>query len=1089
MNKYFPLKKIKPSKDIYGFFDGILELISVSTNAVCTSFSPKGEQAGAIFNHNGFCEKLSKILPKEIFEETCVNQHKEAFSECVKCKKPIFFHCSFGLLNYIVPVGVDDEDAYIFVGQVLSDKANGSFLEELCKKFPEVKKAVQNYNGLARIKPSKLKEIVKSFSQLLEKEIKRFSEIHEKSEKLLSFRREMQSYFVEIGAAMGSSLNLHNLLNLVVQASARLVNASSGSICLIENKDMVTRVTYGDYFKKEIIGQEESLSVKEDLIGWDEKNKTAFFHSPAEFISVNESRDENVKSYLGIPLLIKDEVKGILNIYDNKIREFSLEEIDMLVAFANQAALAIDNIQLFHYEQTKAREAANLYNAVKIIGQSLNLNEVVNLSTQQMIKIAEVNRCIMFLYDDESSSFNFAGSAGLSEDQVEFFSMLKMTLADFKENIWEEIKQGQCVFFDKAPQSCKVLQRIYTSLPSNSCLIIPLFTKEGLIGLFYIDDSNIAKTFTQAETKVIMTLAVQIAMAIQRASLLNRLEENFNDLKSLYSVSTSLVVLRLEKIYELIVEKSSELLRLKDVSLIMFNDEKNQFELAAHNNIDELLTNKKAIEKTVKFIGGRKKPVICSTVSSQRSALKEIMKKTGKNTALCLPMYSKNKFLGIVSVFTDKTIHFSEQQIRLIQSFINQAVVSIENALLYKIVQNKVKELATLFEVGKSVISSLHFDKVLDEIVENIMKVVHSDAVSIMLLDEDAEELTIKTMKGLGHHHYREKIKIGEGVAGIAAKTGHPMMIIDSKKIKSTISFPDRVRKDNLKTILSVPLQAKGRVIGLLNLYAKDIYYYSKAEVNLLSTLANQAAVALENAMLYREQYEIAQIIQSSLMPEFDIKFNGVEIGSKYIPSLKISGDYYDLVPLEDKKFAVYIADVAGKGTGAAIYTVRGKYVLKSFSSVNYEPKEVLNNLNRILYPETEAEKFISVFYAVVDLEKNSVRYSSAGHEPAILYKSRENEIKLLTSDGILIGVEESAYYGQEEVVVEKGDILALYTDGITEARSGDGEFFGIERLKDVVNENKHLPPQKIAERIHNEVQKFAYKRLSDDFTLLVIKF
>lgn len=1087
MNKYFPLKKIKPSKEIYGFFDGILELISISTNAVCTSFSSKGEQAGAVFNHNNFCEKLSKILPQEIFESICVNQHQEAFSECVKYKKPIFFHCSFGLLNYILPMGVDDKDAYIFVGQVLSDKANRSFLDELCRKFPELKKAVQNYSALPQIKSSKLKEIVKSFSHLLEKEIKRFSEIHEKSEKLLTFRREMQSYFAEIGAAMGSSLNLHSLLNLVVQVSTRLVNADSGSICLVENKDMVTRVTYGDFFKKGVAYTEESLSVKEDFMGWDEKNK--LFRKTTQLLYSDKNNGDGVKSYLGIPLLIKDEVKGILNIYDNKIRNFSLEEIDMLTAFANQAALAIDNIQLFQYEQTKAREASNLYNAVKIIGQSLNLNEVLNLSTQQMVKIAEVNRCIMFLYNEESSAFNFAGSSGLSEDQIEFFSMLKMTLSDFKDNIWDQIKQGQIVFFDKIPKSCKVLQRIYTILPSNSCLIVPLFTKEGLTGLFYMDDSNIAKTFTQAETKVIMTLAVQIAMSIQRASLLNKLEDNFNHLRSLYNVSTSLGVLKLEKIYNLIVEKTSELLNLKDVSLIMFNEEKNHFELAAHNNLEEFLIDKKAVEKTVEFIGGRRKPIIYNASSSQRSAIKEIMKKSGKNTALYLPMYSKNKFIGILSVFTDKIIHFSEQEVRLIQSFINQAVVSIENALLYKIVQNKVKELATIFEVGKAVISTLHFDKVLDEVVENIMKVVHSDAVSIMLLDEDREELTIKTMKGLGSHHYHEKVKIGEGVAGIAAKTGHPMILIDSKKVKSIISFPKRVKKDNLKTILSVPLQAKGRVIGLLNLYAKDIYYYSKAEVNLLSTLANQAAVAIENAILYREQYEIAQIIQSSLMPEFDIKFSGVDIGSKYIPSLKISGDYYDLVPLEDKKFAVYISDVAGKGTDAAIYTVRGKYVLKSFSNVKYEPKEVLTNLNRILYPETEAEKFISVFYAIVDLGGNNISYSSAGHEPAILYKTKDNEIKMLSSDGMLIGVEEKVDYGQNTVSLEKDDVLVLYTDGITEARSKDGEFFGVDRLKDIIVDHKYLSSQKMTEKIYNEVQKFSPKKLGDDFTLVVIKF
>ncbi|MFH1453640.1 MAG: SpoIIE family protein phosphatase [Armatimonadota bacterium] len=1089
MNKYFPLKKTKTSKKTYDFFNNILELISISTNAVCSAFDLKGEQISTIFNHNKFCQKLSKVLPEDVFKQLCVNQHKEAFLESVKEKKPICFHCSFGFLSYIFPVTLHDKDTFIFVGQILAEREKSDFLEDICRKFPAAKKVIKEYRTLPKIQAGKLKSVVKSFSKLLDNEIRRYNEINEKSEKLLSFRKEMQDYFVEIGTAMGSALNLHNLLNLIVQSSTRLVNADCGSICLIENKDLLTRVTYGDRFDKGVIKAPHALNIQESLIGWSRENMPLDYlgHGHGGLQEAGGAGD--IKSYLGIPLLIKDEVKGILNIYDDKPREFSLEEIEMLTAFANQAALAIDNIQLFQYEQTRAREATDLYNAVKIIGQSLNLDDVVNLSIQQMIKIAEVNRCIMYLYDDEASVFNFAGSAGLSEEQVEVFSMLKPSMSDFKENIWDQIRQGQCVFFDKMPQMGTVLHKIYEILPSNFCLIVPLFTKEGLTGLFYIDDSNIAKTFPQPELKVIMTLSVQIAMAIQRAKLLNKVEENFNYLRALYNLSTSLGILKLDKICELIVKKTSELMDIKNVSLIMLNEERDIFEVASESGIHTELKDEKAVEKIIKLVIGRRKPVVFSIHQKKHAGLKTILKKAGMETILCLPMYSKNRLIGVLSLFGESTTHFSAQSIRLIQGFITQAIVSIENALLYKIVQNKVHELATIFEVGKSITSTLHFDKVLREISETTMKAVHSDAVSIMLLDEKLQELSIKTAKGLSFHHYKDKIKVGRGVAGIAVKTGHPMMLIDTDKPRTALSFPDSVRKDNLKTILSVPLKSKGRIIGLLNLYASDIYYYSQAEINLVSTLTNQAAMALENAMLYQDQYDIAQIIQSSLMPQKNVSFEGVDIGSKYIPSLQLSGDYYDLVPLSGNKFAVYISDVAGKGTEAAIYTVRGKYILRSFSSIEYEPGDVLFNLNQILYPETEEEKFISVFYAIVDLNEKTIKYSGAGHEPAILYKANGDKVETLNSAGLLIGVNNNETYGQETVSIEQGDILILYTDGITEARSKEGELFGFERLKNIISESKDLSSQKIADKIYNEIQKFTLKNLSDDFTLLVIKF
>lgn len=1099
MNKYFPFKNIKAAKDTYEFFNNILELVAASTGAVCAVFSPKGEQISSTFNHNKFCEKLSKCLPAEVFNQTCASQHKEAFLECYKTRKPIFFHCSFGLLNYILPTVVEDKDFFIFVGQVLSESKNIDFLNQISQKFPLAANAAKDYNALSTVSARKLKEIVRHFSHLLDSAVKRYKEIRERGEKLAAFKNQMQSYFIEIGTAMGSSLNLHELLNLIIKVSTRLVNASSGSICLVENKNLVTRVNYGPYFEKDLScatgghatggHATGSINIRENLIGWNDENKIAYNRDELNIVFKEDASQSRAKSYLGVPLLIKDEVKGVLNIYDDKTRDFSLEEIEILTAFANQAALAIDNIQLFQYEQTRAKEATNLYNAVKAIGQSLNLTDVVNLSIQQMLKVAQVNRCIMFLYNESAQLFNFAASAGLSEDQAEFFSMLKITLPDLKEEIWSKIKEGQSVFFDKMPQSCNVLQRIYTALPSNSCLIAPLFTKEGLTGLFYLDDSNIAKTFTSPEMKVIMTFAVQIAMAIQRARLLNKVEENFNHLKSLYNVSTSLGTLKLDKICELIVKKTSELLGVKDVSLIMLNEETGGFAVASHTGLPPELTAKELTGKIVKFAAHRKKVLQFFASQSRRSSIKTVLDKIGYEFILCVPMFSKNTLIGIINIFSRDALHFSEAEVRLIQSFANQAVTSIENALLYKVVQNKVHELASIFEVGKAITSTLNFDKVLGNIAENIMKVIHSDAISIMLLDEKLEELSIRTAKGLGNHHYKEKVKVGEGVAGIAVKTGRPMMLIDSKRQKTGLTFPDSVKKDKLKTILSVPLKAKGKIIGLVNVYAKDIYYYSQAEINLLSTLSNQAAMALENARLYRQQYQIAQIIQGSLMPQINMRFEGVEVGAKYIPSLEISGDYYDLVPLSGRKFAVYISDVAGKGTDAAIYTARGKYILKSFSKIEYDPKEVLTQLNAILHPETEAEKFISVFYAVIDLDAMTVNYASAGHEPVILHKSKTEETKVLKTDGLLIGVKDNENYCQETQNLDIGDILVLYTDGITEARSKAGEFFGSERLSQVIRDNKNLSSQEIVEKIYKEVQKFTLKNLQDDFTLLVIKF
>jgi GAF domain-containing protein len=921
-------------------------------------------------------------------------------------------------------------------------------------------------------------EALASEVALLVETARLYNESQKKAIDLARSRDEIKSYFTKIGTAMATLLDLRQLLQLIVEISVNLTHADAGSIYLIEDKRLsrYVAVAYDDRQEgdaKPIRDRKISASTTE--------------HFLEEMFDPSE-----IKSYLGIPLERKGEVNGLLNIVDRKPRSFSPEDVEMLSIFAGHAALAIDNAQLFMMEQKKAREATALYQASKSIGESVDLDEVLSLSVEQLTKTMELDRCLILLLDYKKLELYLASQVGLSDEQKEFFSFFRIPIDDINDELWESLVQGRPVSLPCAPCASASLQKFFQVFPASSCLLVPLFTKNQLIGIIYLDDSRLPHNFTDSQVRLVMTLALQIASAIQRATLVEQMENNLDQLKALHQVSTAVTgTLSLPKVFDLIVDKASSLIGAPATSMLAWEDSTRDYVMEASLG----LTGDMAKEEFHRLIsdktGKRRRHMtyyISADVEGEDPLIYSTLKSSGMGGYVSVPLITRKKVMGVLNCFCNEDDKFDSQEIRLLRSFANQAAIAIENARLYAIIKNKVRELATVFEVGKSITSTLELDKVLDEITSSVAKVMEADAVSIMNLDEERQELMIIKTLGLGKYHRGETIRVGSGIAGIAAKLGRPMVLHDEENSPSPYKFPEQVKRDGLRTLLSVPLKVRDKVIGLINIYKKLIYQFLPTEINLLSTLANQAAVAIENARLYNEQYDIAQIIQRNLMPSREIKHPGVDIGYIYIPSEILSGDYFEVISLGEKHFSLVIADVSGKGTQAAIYNARGKYIIRSYAKAGYSPGHILTLLNQLMEEETGWDKFISLLYIDVDLKKMKITYSSAGHEPLILWDDSEKEACLLGAPNLPIGVFPGTVYDEMTRDVAPGDIMLLYTDGITEGRSREGDFFGTERVVEILKENFHLSAQALANKIHTRVQKFTRRNITDDLSLLVAR-
>ena len=298
---------------------------------------------------------------------------------------------------------------------------------------------------------------------------------------------------------------------------------------------------------------------------------------------------------------------------------------------------------------------------------------------------------------------------------------------------------------------------------------------------------------------------------------------------------------------------------------------------------------------------------------------------------------------------------------------------------------------------------------------------------------------------------------------------------------------------------LLVPLAASDRIVGVIALPPKaGGESYQLHEIQLLTIVAGQTAMQLENARLYEEEVtkekleeemRLARAIQSRLLPSNIPSYQGIQIDAVNLSSKAVSGDYYDMIQCEDGQLAIVIADVSGKGMPASLLASNLQASLRAQCDLCGDPGAILSRVNRQLYAATDSMHFATVFLAFFDPASRHLRYSSGGHDAPVLLDAQGGHQRL-HEGGLPLGAFDFGDYPEGEVVLNDGDLLLFYTDGLTETRSPDGEDeYGVERLDGFLRDHRHLDVSSLLPRIDQELQLFRGRReAEDDITLIGLK-
>jgi serine phosphatase RsbU (regulator of sigma subunit) len=246
------------------------------------------------------------------------------------------------------------------------------------------------------------------------------------------------------------------------------------------------------------------------------------------------------------------------------------------------------------------------------------------------------------------------------------------------------------------------------------------------------------------------------------------------------------------------------------------------------------------------------------------------------------------------------------------------------------------------------------------------------------------------------------------------------------------------------------------------------------------------------------EELRIARAIQMSLLPRGQIAVPGLSISALCVPAREVGGDYYDFFPLGDDRLGVLIADVSGKGTSAALYMAELKGLMLSLSRTCPSPRQLMLTANEIISENLDSRSFITMTYAVVDLAARTMTYARAGHTPLIYRRERDAEpcVEVFTPDGLVLGLRIDGgelfdrLLTESTLSLDRGDLLLLFTDGISEAMNADSDLFGEARLAKLVEEHGHLPADELRERVLREIEAFvAGAPQHDDMTMILMKF
>lgn len=557
----------------------------------------------------------------------------------------------------------------------------------------------------------------------------------------------------------------------------------------------------------------------------------------------------------------------------------------------------------------------------------------------------------------------------------------------------------------------------------------------------------------------------------------------------------------LEETLSLIPRGANHLLRSETCSLMLIDHGKNEF------FFNETVGGKRAVLREVRVpldqgVAGtvvrtcqgllinqaENDPRICGDV--------DLMNRFNPRNLICMPLMVGDRIIGVLRVLNKKKANFSETDFDTLKSFSAFAALAIDQRHLYQEMENKASETSVLYLLSGSINYCRSIEELLQKNARIVSDTFQADRVSI--ITRDGGGFAIRASLGLPETISKiRKVTINGNVLGYMLRTGSGVYspnICDDERFESNHAQTYRG-----SSFVAAPLRLKDSIFAFLCVTErKRRLPYQQSDLQFLEKIAGQIMDNYNYLWLAEESRQKKQMenelcitarMQQDILPKDFPSADGLEVAARSIPAKIVGGDFYDYIPLGQGKYAAVIADVSGKGITAGLLMAISRSIIRGHFIHTHSPSRVLELANNHVCMDSRAGKFVTCFCCVVDTARKEIVYANAGHHEQYLLKHRTGQIIPLKARlNLPLGVHAEKKFREERVSYEHGDILLLYTDGVTEAANAKCKHYGERRLRWRFRRSRVSSSEDILHMLIDDVKRHQGKaESSDDITLMVI--
>lgn len=662
--------------------------------------------------------------------------------------------------------------------------------------------------------------------------------------------------------------------------------------------------------------------------------------------------------------------------------------------------------------------------------------------------------------------------------------------------------------------------RYQADRPPRSGMYVPLLAGDTVLGTISVQSQQ-PNGFNRNDLRLLSLIADSAASAIAKARAYDSLQDRIGQLELIGKVGRkAALILDLDELLPSVTRLIRDEFSCFHVHLFTCDPQSGQlmFRASTAESTDFWRGRNERIsvgEGIVGYVAETRQPRIVNDVSQEPRFILDV---PGTKSEMAVPLMIGAHLIGVLDVQSDTVGTFSENDLFVFLTLADQIAVAIQSANAYTEQQQESWTLAALLQTAENISRASDLSDLLSTIVRLPPLLVGCERCAVFLFDRD-EQLFVPT----GAYGWDETVCTT--LLHQPIQSGAAPLLDEVRQLGQPVQVDDAAHSDKLPqvtepcasgSLLALPLTARAVVLGVLLLdRAPGAAPWTARQMTIVTGIANQAASAIESALLAQRAVEqerlaqevrVARDIQTSLLPSVAPQLPGWDVAAAWRSARAVGGDFYDFwhlsaheagdavaesgvaVDVTSPQFGFVIADVSDKGVPAALFMALSRSLMRAAALDGSPPSRAVERANRWIARDSQSGMFVTLFYGLLDYTIGLLRYTNAGHNPPLLLRS-SGMVELLGISGIAPGVIEEARYRESQVVIEAGEVLVCYTDGVTEAINAAEEEYGSARLTELVQRFRERPADTIVQAILSDLAAHTGERPAfDDVTLVVLK-